>query len=132
MAAAIVANGRPLVLRHPVEARDQLLGAHLLELRALDGVVEVRDVGCVMLIMMDAHRLFVDMRLQRRIVIGQWRKLKGHWSSFLHRGVNGRAPPITPVLTTGPVPRPARPEPAETRGRYQKMATGGMVATSVG
>ena len=41
--------------------------------RALEGAVDAVDVGLVVLVVMDPHRLLVDVRLQRRVVVGQRR-----------------------------------------------------------
>jgi hypothetical protein len=84
VAAAVVADRGPLVFRHPVKALYQFLGAHCLELGvAGNGVIDVGHVRAVMLVMVNLHRLRIDMRLQRRVVIWKRRKLECHRSQSL-------------------------------------------------
>ena len=47
-------------------------------LGAREGVVGLVDVGLVVLVVVQTHRLLVDVRLQRRVVVGQGRNLVGH------------------------------------------------------
>ena len=71
MAAAVVAHGVALVLRHLVELRQELLDRQVPERVALEGVVDVRYVGSVVLVMMDLHRARIDVRLERIKGVGQ-------------------------------------------------------------
>ena len=75
MAAAVVADGAADVLGHGVDVLDQILDALALQLGVLvERRVEVVDVRRVVLVVMDPHRLFVDVGLQRVVIVGQWRK----------------------------------------------------------
>ena len=57
------------------EIRDQLLDRLALELgMVLQRVVEVRDIGLVVLRIMNLHRLGIDVRLERTVVIRQGRQ----------------------------------------------------------
>ena len=61
MATAVVADHRADRLRHLVEAGNQLLDRQRRQIgMRLEGLVEVRHVGRVMLIVMDLHRAGVD------------------------------------------------------------------------
>ena len=72
MAAAVVAHGRADVLRHLVDPAQQLLERPVLQLRVLgESLVQLGDVGRVVLVVMDLHRLRVDVRLERVEGIGQ-------------------------------------------------------------
>ena len=75
MSAAIVAHGRPDGFGHRVQVRDQVLDRLALKLRmVLERVVEVGDVGLVVLRVVDLHRLGVDVRLERSVVVRQRRQ----------------------------------------------------------
>jgi hypothetical protein len=52
-------------------------------LRAGDRLVQVVDVGLVVLAVVDLHRARVDRRLERVVVVRQRRKLVGHWRLLL-------------------------------------------------
>src|SRR4051794_24618397 len=70
MAAAVVAHCGPDALRHTVEITDQLLNTLALQIGCLLKCrVQVIDVGSMMLIMVDAHRLLIDVRLQGSVII---------------------------------------------------------------
>jgi len=74
MPAPIVPHRHPDVLRHGIEIHQERLDGLLRQIRrAFQRLVQVGDVGAVMLVVMDPHRLFVDMRLQGVVGIGQWR-----------------------------------------------------------
>src|SRR5947209_2242012 len=76
MAAAVVADGGTDVVGNRVEAAQQLLQAPLSELGVLgQRIVEIRDVGLVMFAVVDLHGLRVNVRLQRREIVRQRRKL---------------------------------------------------------
>jgi len=78
VAAAVVADGGRLVRRNLADVLHQVFNVHVGELGAFDGVVQVGDVGVVMLAVVDLHRLRVDMRLQRILRIRQIRQLESH------------------------------------------------------
>ena len=66
VAPAVVSDRRPDRLRHLVEAMQQVLDRELGELRIrLECLVQVVDVGFVMLVVMEFHRLRIDVRLKR-------------------------------------------------------------------
>ena len=58
---------------------DRLVG----RVRVLERRVCLVHVGLVVLVVMDAHRLFVDVRLERAVVVGERWNLEGHLRSFL-------------------------------------------------
>src|SRR5690606_39998731 len=82
VAATVVADRRPDLLRHRVEVAHQLLDALRLQVRvALKRLVHVVHISLVMLVMVDPHRLLIDMRLQRVVSIRQRWKFVSHYSS---------------------------------------------------
>jgi hypothetical protein len=81
VAAAVVSDRRPDGLGQRVDLRDQLFDRLLLQIRMrLQRRVEVVDVGCVVLVVVDPHRLLVDVRLQGVVVVRQGGKGEGHGS----------------------------------------------------
>ena len=77
--AAVVPDRRADRLGHAVDAANQILGALRRQLgRLLERRVQVGDVGRVMLAVMDPHRLLVDVRLQRVVVVWEGRDFVGH------------------------------------------------------
>src|SRR5438094_476360 len=86
MAAGVVADGRPLVLRDRIEAREHGLDGCVGPLGPFERGVRVRNVRAVVKVVVDAHRLGVDMRLERVVGVRQVGQLKGHFvvSSQLH------------------------------------------------
>src|SRR5205823_7739019 len=85
--AAVVAHGGPLVLGQRVEVRDHLLDWPVGPVGAFERRVQVGDVGLVVFVVVDLHRLRVDRRLQRLVRVGERGQLVGHgvfsfrWSS---------------------------------------------------
>ena len=65
MPAGVVAYRRPLVLRELLEVREHLLDGRVGRVGALERLVRVVDVGLVVLVVVDLHRLRVDVRLER-------------------------------------------------------------------
>src|SRR6185437_8734677 len=64
--AAVVAHGGADTLRHLGEPHHEVIERTPSELRCFgDGGVEVGDVRAVVLVVMDLHRLGVNMRLER-------------------------------------------------------------------
>ena len=82
MAAAVVPDRRALVLGQLVEQREHLLERAVGPLGPVERLVQVVDVGLVVLVVVDAHRLLVDRRLERVVVVGKRGKLVGHAVSF--------------------------------------------------
>src|SRR4029077_15328124 len=92
------------VLRDLVDAADKILGGEVSErVLSLQRVVEVRYVGLMMLVVMQMHRLLVDVRLERGVVVGQRGKFKRHDTVSLRLGI-GRLGAATPsALRVGAV-----------------------------
>ena len=82
VAAAVVADRGADILRQAIQLLDELLDRGPVEIRALDGLVDVVDVGLVMLVVVDPHGLLVDRRRERVVVVGQGRQVVGHRLSF--------------------------------------------------
>ena len=62
-----------------VDAADQILGALLLQLgMLLQRGVQVVHVRRMMLVVVNLHRLLVDVRLERGVVVGQRRNCMRH------------------------------------------------------
>jgi hypothetical protein len=73
--AAVVAHRRLDVVRHAVDALDQVVEALVVQLWMLvERGIQVGDVSLVMLAVMDLHRLAVDMRFERGGIVRQRRK----------------------------------------------------------
>jgi len=74
VAPAVVSNRWPDRFRHLVEAMQQVLDRKLGELWIrLECFVQVVDVGFVVLVVMEFHRLCVDVRLERVVAEPQRR-----------------------------------------------------------
>src|SRR5262249_30017463 len=72
-------DGGANVFGDGVEVGNQLFGALLGELRVLvDRPVQVGDVGAMVAIVVDAHGLFVDVRLEGVVVVRERWQLVGH------------------------------------------------------
>src|SRR5262245_42620240 len=82
MPAHVVAYGHLLVLGEDVEVREDVVDRPVGERRPLQGGVRVVDVGLVVLVVVDAHRRLVDVRLERGVVVGERRYLERHLGSF--------------------------------------------------
>ena len=77
MTAALVADVLADGLGHGIEVREDFLDGFLLQPGgAGDGEIEFAHVGGVMLVVVNLHRLGVDVGLQRVIVVAQRRKLE--------------------------------------------------------
>jgi hypothetical protein len=61
--AAVVANRRALVIGQVAEVRDHLFDGLVRPLGALERRVRLVHVGLVVLVVVDAHRGLVDVRL---------------------------------------------------------------------
>ena len=74
VAATVVAHRATDVLRHGVQIAHQVLNGFALKLSvAGDGVVELGDVGVVMLAVVDFHGLCINVRLQRIVRVREVR-----------------------------------------------------------
>jgi hypothetical protein len=86
VAAAIVADGAADVFGNGVQVADQIFGAFLVQFGMLvERRVQVLDVGGVVHVVMQVHRLFVDGGFERRVVIRQGGQFMRHFH-FLQRG----------------------------------------------
>ena len=85
VAAAVVADGRPLVVGDAVEAGQDLLDRPVGPVGPLERGVDLVHVGLVVLVVVDPHRLLVDVRLERAVVVGE------RWDGVRHvRSLLGR------------------------------------------
>ncbi len=72
VAAAVVADDGANVFRHAVQIAQQVFSRVFAEVgMLLDGAVERGDVGLVVLVVMQVHRLGVDVRLERGVIVGK-------------------------------------------------------------
>src|SRR4051812_38106886 len=83
VAAGVVAHGGLLVVGQGLEVGEHVLDGLVGQRRALERSVRVVHVRLVVLVVVDAHRLLVDVRLERAVVIGKRRDLERHLRSFL-------------------------------------------------
>ena len=75
MPAAVVAHRRADVLGHLVDLAEQVFEAPRRQLGMfVQRGVQIDDVRLVVLAVMDLHRLGIDVRLERRIIIRQRRQ----------------------------------------------------------
>src|SRR6185295_3217472 len=109
VAAAVVADRAALVLGDRAEIRDDLLDGLAVEVGAGERIVGLVHVGLVMLVVMQLHRLLVDVRLERVVVIGKGRNLVSHRGSS--RTSSGRDEPSNPTKAQSATPSgyPSRP-----------------------
>ena len=71
----------------------------------LDRAIQVRDIRLVMLVVMQLHRRFVDIRLKRSVVVGQRWKFVGHRSLSFAIIPSDAAPPGCDALRETPPPK---------------------------
>ena len=77
--AAVIANGRTNRLGHLSQIPDQLLNREFVEVRMiLERRIQVVDVGIVVLVVVDPHRLLIDGRFQGVVGVWQWRQGMRH------------------------------------------------------
>ena len=70
VSAAVVPHDRANVFRNRIQILDQVLDRFVFQVGlAFDRVVQVRDVRLMMLGVMDLHRLRVDVRLERVVIV---------------------------------------------------------------
>jgi hypothetical protein len=81
VAAAVVADRGALLLGDLGEVRDDLLDRLVGEVGALERGVRLVHIRLVVLVVVDLHRLRVDVGLERRLLVWQGRDLVGHWGS---------------------------------------------------
>ncbi len=79
MAAAVVPYGAANRLGDAAQVADQILDRLAGEIgMPLERAVELGDVGRVVLVVVDPHRLLVDVRLERVVVVRQRGQFVGH------------------------------------------------------
>ena len=78
VAARVVAHDGPDVVRQDLQVRQHLFDRAVRPLGPLEGLVGVVHVGLVVLVVMEVHRLLVDVWLERVVVVGQRRDFEGH------------------------------------------------------
>ena len=84
VAAAVVLHDRAHIFRNCVEILDQLLGRLLAQFgMLLDRAVQVRDVGLVVLVVVQLHGRLVDGGLEGGVVVRERRKFVSHKSNLL-------------------------------------------------
>ena len=82
MPATVVAHDAALVLRDLLEVADDVLDGLVGPLGALERAIDAVHVRLVVLVVMNPHRLLVDVRLEGRVVVGQRRNGVRHAFSF--------------------------------------------------
>ena len=80
--AAVVADGRALVLGHLREVAQHVLDRGVGQRGPLERRVRLVHVGLVMLVVVEFHRRLVDMRFERLVGVGERRDGVGHGGSF--------------------------------------------------
>ena len=78
VAAAVVADGAALRLRHLAQDRRGRPRSACRRARPLQRGVRLVDVRLVVLVVMEAHRVRVDVRLERLVGVGERRDFVGH------------------------------------------------------
>jgi len=78
VAAGVVAHRLTLLLREVVQALQHLLDRLVGPLRAVERGVRVVDVRLVVQVVVDAHRLRVDVRLEGLVRVRQIRQFERH------------------------------------------------------
>src|SRR3990170_8268595 len=84
MAAAVVAHGGTYGLRHFADPCEQILDRKLLKLRmAFESLIEIVDIRPVVLVVVNLHRLRVDVRLERVEGVWERRQIVRHRTDLL-------------------------------------------------
>src|SRR5947209_13526449 len=79
MTTAIVAHSRADTLRHIIDMAHQLINIHRGKLRLVfECSVQVVDIRSMMLVVMQLHRLGVDVGLERVVAIREGRNFESH------------------------------------------------------
>jgi hypothetical protein len=81
VAAGVVAHRR-LLVAEAGEVLEDLLHGLVRPLGSLQSGVRLVHVSLMVLVVMHAHRLLIDVRLQRAVVVGKVGYLVGHCSPF--------------------------------------------------
>ena len=91
VAAAVVADGGPDRLGHLLEVGDQLVDREIGERIPLERLVEIRDVGGMVLAVVDLHRAGIDGGLEGVDGIGERGQHEGHGETpkGMFRGSSG-------------------------------------------
>src|SRR5215204_5957049 len=104
MTTGVVAHRSAYVLRQDLDVGEHLFDRAIRPFRPRQGLVRVVDVGLVMLVVVEPHRLLVDRRLEGVVVVWEWGYLVGHgWllSSFKPRICSARPPKSRERKTRG-------------------------------
>ena len=98
-----------------VQVGDQLLDRLALMIRMiLERVVQVVDISRMVLVVMDLHRLGVDVRLEGAVVVGQRRQgVFGHGVVLQEVAAILRSHPAQPTTNAASLQIPGRPAPPE-------------------
>ena len=78
MPATVVANGSTNSLWHFFQIGNELVYGQIAEGIALQSLVDVRDIGSVVFVVVDLHRASIDERLQSVEGVGQSGQRVGH------------------------------------------------------
>src|SRR6266849_10537770 len=93
MAAAIIADSSTNVLGDFIDAAYHIINREGCELVAAKCIVQITHIRDMMLVVMDLHRLRIDVRLKRVVVVRQWWKFECHKTSLLIVSKNTRCVP---------------------------------------
>src|SRR5215467_11443548 len=83
MATAIVADSSTNVLGDFVDAAKHIIDSGGCKLVVAKCIVQIGHVCSMMLVVMDLHRLRINVRLKRIVVVGQWWKFECHKTFLL-------------------------------------------------
>src|SRR4051795_8209022 len=119
MAAGVVTHGRLLVLGKRGEVAEDLLDRAGGPFGPFEGFGRIVDVGLVMQVVVDPHRLRVDMRLERVVRVREVGQLQRHRSLLCRLTREDMLPPLSPV--TGM--RGARCRPLRSSSRRSRLAS---------
>ena len=79
MTATVIPHGCADILRDAIEIAQQFLDRESLKIGlAVQRLIQVRDISAVMLVVVNLHGHFVDVRLESVRWIGKRRKNMGH------------------------------------------------------
>src|SRR6266699_1786670 len=116
MAAAIVADSSTNVLGDFVDAAQHIINREGRELMVAKCIVQIGHVCSMMLVVMELHRLRINVRLKRIVVVRQWWKFECH-KTFLLIVSKIRGLHLYVEATVSPFARP-RASPRDFIPRY--------------
>jgi hypothetical protein len=106
MAAGVVAHSRPDVLWDDLQVRQDVVDRLVGPLGSFERLVGVVDVGLMVLVMVEPHRLLVDVGLERCVVIRERWDLEWHRWLLLWLSRRGYAPRAQQGRAEGPLAAP--------------------------